>query len=207
MYRLRDRRGFTLLELMIVVVILAILAVVAIFSYKKYMRKARAQEAIAVLGDIKIKQAQFMASYGQYVSTSNSADNWSDAAGYYPSQNGAWGNDPLKWDVDCSAADPTTPGGAFCQLGVRPGAGEIWFQYKTVGWRPGDAEFSGVPPDDTIPNVAWRDAGSPMWWYATARTWWDPSDTRPQAAVVALTSVLLVEPVIKEALAPDFLDN
>ena len=42
----RRRRGFTLIELMIVVAILAILAVIAVPAFIKYMRRAKTTEAI-----------------------------------------------------------------------------------------------------------------------------------------------------------------
>ncbi len=50
--RLRERRGFTLIELMIVVAILAILAVVAVPAFIKYMRRAKTTEAIDQLDKI-----------------------------------------------------------------------------------------------------------------------------------------------------------
>ena len=51
--RLRsDRKGFTLIELMIVVAILAILAVVAVPAFVKYMRRAKTSEAIDQLEKI-----------------------------------------------------------------------------------------------------------------------------------------------------------
>lgn len=46
------RRGFTLIELMIVVAILAILAVVAVPAFTKYMRRAKTAEAIDMLDKI-----------------------------------------------------------------------------------------------------------------------------------------------------------
>ena len=46
------RRGFTLIELMIVVAILAILAVVAVPAFIKYMRRAKTTEAIDELDKI-----------------------------------------------------------------------------------------------------------------------------------------------------------
>ena len=44
--RLRNEKGFTLIELMIVVAILAILSVVAVPAFIKYMRRAKTTEAI-----------------------------------------------------------------------------------------------------------------------------------------------------------------
>ncbi len=48
----RDSKGFTLIELMIVVAILAILAVVAVPAFIKYMRRAKTAEAIDQLDKI-----------------------------------------------------------------------------------------------------------------------------------------------------------
>ncbi len=199
-----SKRGFTLIELMVVVVILAILAVVAVFAYSNYMRRARTQEAMAFLGDIRIKQAQFYASYGRFVSTDTAGpSNYSDSAGYWPPDitPGA----PQQWmpsGQDCNNAAPDTPLGRFCLLGVRP-SNEIYFQYKTVGWNPHAPGFSGDPPADTIPITAWQDAGRPPWWYAVARTKWS-SDPRDSAYVYVMVSVVLPEAIVKDAYAPDF---
>jgi prepilin-type N-terminal cleavage/methylation domain-containing protein len=48
----REKRGFTLIELMIVVAILAILAVVAVPAFIKYMRRAKTTEAIDQLDKV-----------------------------------------------------------------------------------------------------------------------------------------------------------
>ena len=50
--KLTSRKGFTLIELMIVVAILAILAVVAVPAFIKYMRRAKTTEAIDELDKI-----------------------------------------------------------------------------------------------------------------------------------------------------------
>jgi len=48
MLRLRERKGFTLIELMIVIAIIAILAAIAIPQYNAYKRKAKAKDLIGI---------------------------------------------------------------------------------------------------------------------------------------------------------------
>ncbi len=55
----RNEKGFTLIELMIVVAIIAILAVVAVPQFTKYMRSAKAAEANEMLDLIKKGSASY----------------------------------------------------------------------------------------------------------------------------------------------------
>ena len=56
-----DRRGFTLLELMMVVVIIGILATIALPQYFRAAERARVAEAAAMLGTIRASQIRFRA--------------------------------------------------------------------------------------------------------------------------------------------------
>jgi len=58
------RKGFTLLELIIVIMILGILATLAITSYSGFIEKARGAEARMVLGSIRLSEAAYRAQYG-----------------------------------------------------------------------------------------------------------------------------------------------
>jgi prepilin-type N-terminal cleavage/methylation domain-containing protein len=150
-------RGFTLIELMTVVAILAVLSTVAVFSYKAYMRKARTQEAIAFLMDIKMKQDTYFMTYSRYVDTGANAED------YYPTMLSS----PTEWLPGSSTWDCDNPPNqailGFCALGIRPTTQYTWFQYVTMGWAPGDA----APPDAADGPII-RDP-TRRWWFARAK--------------------------------------
>src|SRR5437870_3383994 len=61
MNRIRNRKGFTLLEILIVIVILGIVAGLAIPVFTSNVMKSRAQEAYASLGAIRNAMATYWA--------------------------------------------------------------------------------------------------------------------------------------------------
>lgn len=63
----RNQRGFTLVELMIVVIIVGILAAVAIPMYQGATERAKASEAVAALGTIRGAMRVYYAEHATYV--------------------------------------------------------------------------------------------------------------------------------------------
>lgn len=63
---MKNTRGFTLLELMVVVVIIAILAAIAYPSYARYAFRARRADAQNLLMHIATAQERFYSTYNKY---------------------------------------------------------------------------------------------------------------------------------------------
>ena len=68
----KKRKGFTLLELMIVVAIVAILATLAYPSWINSIRKTRRGDAINSLQDLRINQSQWRANHATYATSLDS---------------------------------------------------------------------------------------------------------------------------------------
>lgn len=65
-FKMNNRSGFSLVELMVVVAIIGILAVIGIPQYQKFMAKARQAEAKTHLNSIFQGEASFFTEYNQY---------------------------------------------------------------------------------------------------------------------------------------------
>ncbi|MBF0118221.1 MAG: prepilin-type N-terminal cleavage/methylation domain-containing protein [Desulfobacterales bacterium] len=65
---LKNRKGFTLIELMIVVAIIGILAAIAIPNFRNYQLKAKRSEAPTNLKAIKVSEESYRAESGTYKS-------------------------------------------------------------------------------------------------------------------------------------------
>ena len=65
--RIRNRKGFTLVELMIVVAIIGILAAIAIPNFLNFRLKAKTSEAKSNLGAIRSTEVAYFAEWNWYV--------------------------------------------------------------------------------------------------------------------------------------------
>ena len=60
------RRGFTLIELMVVVLVIALLAGLALSGYQKQIRKSRRAEARQILADVSMRQEKYRSNHATY---------------------------------------------------------------------------------------------------------------------------------------------
>lgn len=164
----RNLHGFTLVELMFVVIILSVLSIVAIASYRGYMRKARTQEGVAFLLDIKMKQETYFMTYSRYVDTAPDIDGW------FPDMDQApdfWLKGTTTWDCSTPANDAIR---GFCALGIQPQSEMTWFQYVTQGWNPTKTALPASTPQGPLVTDATR-----RWWFARGQSFWGSGDEMP----------------------------
>lgn len=137
----RLARGFTLVELMIVVVIIGVLAVLAITGYRKYTYAARNSEAQQFLGAVRAAQEAYFQAFGRYCGDPN-PDSW-------PAQMPTPESGKLQWD---SPDDPLPEDNAWFHLGIRS-PGRVWFQYRLAAGSAGQNGGASI-----------RDADQPWFW-------------------------------------------
>jgi type IV pilus assembly protein PilA len=123
----KNNRGFTLIELMIVVAIIGILAAIAIPNFIRYQLRSKTSEAKTVNGGIKTSQESFRAEYDSYV----------QVLGGTPA---AGGNGTRNFKTGWTAAGPA--GSAMCDatcnrvsISANGSAGQCE-SYECIGYRP-----------------------------------------------------------------------
>lgn len=107
---LRRTRGFTLIELMIVVAIMGILAAAAIPMFHRFQLRAKTSEAKVNLGAIRTAEMAAVSEFGLFIAASTSPANYGGTS-------------------SITFTDTGPPGANFSTLGFQP-EGEVYFNYS-----------------------------------------------------------------------------
>jgi type IV pilus assembly protein PilA len=132
--RIGNRRGFTLVELMIVVAIIGALAAIAIPNYLLFQMKARTSEAKANLGAIRSAEVAYFAEWSFYVADT-----------YFI---------PRNWPLLDGTKAPWNPGTHFSIIGFAP-EGAVYYTYGLHSNPVGEyaKKFSAMAWGDLDDNV------------------------------------------------------
>jgi type IV pilus assembly protein PilA len=144
----RQQKGFTLIELMIVVAIVGVLAVLGVVGYRRIITSSRTAEPKQVIGSIRMAQESYKAETGTYAhihGTTTPPD-----AEFCPQRRAvsAYGGKKWGWSPVCPVANMPNPVTPTQQLpfGALPVHvdGPVMFGYATTAGAPNVAVSGAV---------------------------------------------------------------
>lgn len=121
------RRGFTLVELMIVVVIVAVLAMLAVVGYRKMVISSHVSEATGMVQNIRVAQEEYFSETRQYANISTTLSTW------YPQSSPSYNIGVTGWGLACGGQCNANID--WSQLPVHVD-GPVMFGYATVAGAP-----------------------------------------------------------------------
>ena len=158
----RGSRGFTLIELMIVVVIVGILATLAVVGYRKLITSSHVSEATGMVQSIRVAQEGYHSETQQYANVSNSLADFYPAAPIYQTV--------TAWGAACTNCKDVP----WAALPVHVD-GPVLFGYATVAGLAGNAP--PVPPN--VSGLAFPTAPATDWYVINADADLDGNPVEP----------------------------
>ncbi len=161
-------RGFTIIELMIVVTIIAVLATIAGTSYRRYMDSGRTAEAMSMLGEIRAKEEAYRAEFNTYANWSGDSELESKALPAVDNVTCVGGTvkEPCWKQIPTNTATATAPWPLWNALGINAPKMQMQCGYiLNSGLATGGAGV-GFPTNTIGQNLLGSSAVGVIWWYA-----------------------------------------
>jgi type IV pilus assembly protein PilA len=145
----RARRGFTLVELMVVVAIVGVLAALAIVGFQRYSTSSRSGEAISMLNSLRMAQESFRAENLRYNNCAGAGT--ISMANYYPMAPAGLVDAKKMWGAPDAAGPNPLP--CFNAMGFRA-SGAVRYSYAVTAGAPGATlgAIDGTSPSTASPN-------------------------------------------------------
>jgi type IV pilus assembly protein PilE len=146
-------KGFTLIELMIVVVVIGILAAIAIPNYSQFTRKAKRQEAVTALNELQQAQTKLRGNCRWYAESTAAAN---DCAATAATSTVAFTTAPTNYTIAITASSAS--GNAYTAIATAQGVQSADSECQTLVLTVNAANPDGVKSSTPVtvpPTNCW----------------------------------------------------